>query len=356
LRVSARSSVIPAVKDPAEEFGPTIDDLVEAARAASQLGASRRTIRYWVSRRLVSAPARTGRSWRYPLRTFGEVEAVTRWRGRNATLDEIRFAVYIETGGGSPEGAIAYARQFLEAWEQSISAAAADAQANPEVIEEEAAKAARMRSRAPLPHRVRGVSLDERELAIAVVMSEMLGTPQDPETSEAGVFQLERIVGLRSGRGGADRDLGDVGFAPRQLAQDPAELRAALDRATPERIEFARRGVDFAVVWMPALRATLASEFGPAGAPMIDIIADWAEKLTVHVYALMFAIFIRNALERATDDQIAETLPFFYGPVIVAAILGERPAAERDLTLRRLRPYQRMLLERAPVTQDEDAA
>jgi hypothetical protein len=161
-----------------------------------------------------------------------------------------------------------------------------------------------------------------------------------------GVSQLERIFGLRSGRGGAERDLGDLRFAPGQLAHDPAELRAALDRATPERIEFARRGVDLALVWMPALRATVASDLGPVAAPMIDIIAEWAEKLTVHVYALTFAIFIRNALERASDEEIAGTLPAFLGPVFAAAILAERPARERELALRRLRPYQRMLLER----------
>lgn len=339
-----------------EELGPTIDDLVEAARAAGQPGASRRTIRYWVSRELVSQPARSRRDWRYPLRALGEVDAVTRWRQRGATAEETRFAVFIETGGGSPDAAVVYAREFLAAWEESVSTAAADVQANPELLHEEAARAARMRGRAPLPHRVRGVSMDERALAIAVAMSEMLGAPSDPDTTAEGLFQLERILGLRSGRGGADRDLADVSVAPSHLAHDPAELRRALDRATLQRIEFARRGVDFAVVWMPALRATLAAEFGPAAAPMIDIIAEWAEKLTTHVYALMFAIFIRNALERASDEQIAETLPVFSGPLIAAAILAERPSSERELTLRRLRLYQRMLLERAPMIADEGVA
>jgi DNA-binding transcriptional MerR regulator len=338
--------------DPAEELGPTIDELVTLARAAGQLRASRRTIRYWVSRGLVSPPARSGRHWLYPLRAFGEIDAVTRWRHRGATLDETRFAVFIEVGGGSPEAAVGLARKFLEAWEQSVAAAAAAMQANPSMFEEEAAKAARMRGRAPLPHRVRGISLDERALAIAVVMSEILGAPRDPDTAAEGLFQLERILGLRSGRGGRDRDISDVRVEPGDLARDPTELRSALDRAAAERIEFARRGVEFAVVWMPALRATLVAEFGAAATPMVDIVAEWAEKLTPHVYALMFATFIRNGLERATDEQITETLPLFSGPLIAAAMLADRPSSERDLALRRLRPYQRVLLERAPVIQD----
>jgi DNA-binding transcriptional MerR regulator len=342
--------------DAAEEFGPTVDELVEIARAAGQPGASRRTIHHWVSRKLVSSPVRSGRGWRYPLRSIGEVDAVARWRQRGATLDETGFAVFIETGGGSPQEAVGFARAFLKAWERSISAAAVDARAGPGLLEKEAATAARMRGRAPLPHRVRGVSLDERALAITVVMSEMLGMPRDPDTAAHGLFQLERILGLRSGRGGADRDLSDVGMKPGELSHDPAELRAALDRATPERIEFARRGVDFALVWMPALSATLAAKFGAAYAPLVDIAAEWAEKLTPHLYALMFATFIRNALERATDEQVAETLPIFDGPLIAAAMLADRPSTERKLVLRRLRPYQRMLFERAPPIPDDDAA
>jgi DNA-binding transcriptional MerR regulator len=344
------------VNCPAGELGPTIDDLVETARAAGLSEASKRLIRYWVSRGLVSPPVRSGRAWLYPLRAIGEVDAVIRWRQRGAGVEETRFAVFIETGGGSREIAVAYTREFLGAWVQSMAAAAAEVRANPELLDQEAANAARMRGRAPLPHRVRGVSLDERELAIAVVMSEMLGAPRDPDTAADGVFQLERILGLRSGRGGADRDLTDLSIAPSDLAHDPAELLTAFDQATPERIEFARRGVGLAVVWLPALRATIASDLGPAAAPMIDIIAEWVEKLTAHVYALMFAIFISNALERASDEQIAETLSVFAEPAIAAAVLAGRPANERDLVLRRLRPYQRMLLEREPAITNEGVA
>ena len=70
----------------------------------------------------------------------------------------------------------------------------------------------------------------------------------------------------------------------------------------------------------------------------------------------MFAIFIRNALERATDDEITESLRVFGGPLMMAAILAERPPSEREVALRRLRPYQRILLERAPAIPDDDVA
>lgn len=337
------------------DIGPTIDELVELARAAGKPDASRRTIRHWVSQGLVSPPGREGREWRYPLRAIGEVDAVTRWRERGATLDEVRFVVFIETGAGE-DFAVRFAREFLEAWDQSISAASADAKSNPALIEEEAAKVARMRSRSPLPHRVRGVSFDQRELAIAFVMNEMLGLPRDDDAAAEGQVQLERIFGMRSGHGGADRDLSDVGVKPDDMFPHPADLLRTLDRATPERIEFARRGVDAALNWMPALQVTLASELGVAATPIVDIASEWAEKMTPHVYALMFAICIRNALQRATDAEIAQSLSVFDGPLIAAAILAERPANEREAALRFLRPYQRLLLERVPPIPGEDAA
>lgn len=355
LRVSGARTVIRRVTEVSKEFGPTIDDLVEVARAAGKPDSSRRTVHYWVSEKLVSRPTRDGRHWRYPLRAIGEVDAVTRWRERGATHDEIRFVVFIETGSGA-QAAIRIAREFLDAWEQSISAAAADAHVNPALIEEEAAKAARMRGRSPLPHRVRGVSFDQRELAIAFVMSEMLGVASDEDAAAKGLFQLERIFGMRSGRGGASRDLSEVSVKPDDMFPDPADLGRALDGASPERIEFARRGVDAALIWMPALQATLASEFGVAATPVVDIAAEWAEKMTPHVHALMFAILIRNALARATDDEITESLTVFNGPLMTAAILAERPPSERDAALRLLRPYQRLLLERAHANPDEDGA
>lgn len=331
------------------ELGPTIDELVRIAREAGKPQASRRTIRHWISRGLVSRPARSGRHWLYPNRAIGEVDAVTRWRKQGATIDQARFAAFIETGGGSWRAAVAFASQFLDAWEQAVEAAAEGVGADPAVLEGEAAKAARMRGRGPLPHRVRGVSLDQRTLAITFVISEMLGAaPRDPDTAAAGLFHLERILGLRSGRGGADRDLTGITVEPAELAADPAELRRGIGRASSERIEFARRGVDFAVVWLPALRATLAAQLGAASAPVIDIIAEWAEKLTPDVYALLFATFVRNGLERATDEQIKAALSVFSAPLVAAAILGGRPPNERELALRRVRPYQRMLFERAP--------
>lgn len=338
------SSVISGVEDLATKIGPAIDDLVDIARQAGAQVATRRTIRTWVSQGLVSRPQRRGREWRYPTAAIGQVDTVARWRHRRAAREQIRFALFIETGTVAPPAAVTVARGFLERWEEAVAHEGSRLRKDPDALHQEAAKAAKMRGRAAPPHRVRGVSLDERTLAMTLALGEMFSVPIEPERADAGLHHLERILGMRSGRGGAARDLDDITLKPSDWPDDPAVLRAALAKATPERVDFARRGVEFAVVWMPAMAATFASAFGAPFVPLADILAEWAEKLTPDVYALMFALFIRNGFERATDHEIRDALAVFSPAMIAAAMLADRPHHEQSVVARRLRPYQRLQL------------
>jgi hypothetical protein len=245
----------------APELGPTIDDLVEIARQGGEAGATRRTIRYWRSQGFVLSPGRVGRDWRYPLAALGQVDTVARWRQQNVETDLLRFTLYIETATIAAAGGLALARALLLPWEAGIERASAELRADPEALRREAGTAARMRGRAPLPHRVRGVSLDERTLAMMYALAQMFSVPISPEETVQGAHQLERVLGLRSGRGGAERDLSDIALKP-------------------ERAEFARRGVEYAVAWLPAMVPTFTHVFGPALVPFLDVIDERAEKLT----------------------------------------------------------------------------
>lgn len=281
------------------------------------------------------------------------MDTVARWRRRRATREQIRLALFIETATIAPRDAVKVARGFLERWVEAVAREGSRLREDPDALHQEAAKAARMRGRAPLPHRLRGVSLEERTLAMTLALAQMFSVPIEPERADAGLHQLERIVGMRSGRGGAARDLDDVSVKPGDWPDDPAVLRAALENATPERVEFARRGVEFAVVWMPAMGATFASAFGTPFAPLADILAEWAEKLTPDVYALMFALFVRNGFERVSDHEIRDALAVFSPALIATAMLAGRPHHEQTVVARRLRPYQRLQLA-ATLHTDED--
>lgn len=326
------------------ELGPTVDELVEIARAAGEKNAGRRTIHHWVSKRNVARPGRVGREWRYPSVAIGQVETVARLRQRGIDPALIRFALFIETATVPPAEALALCHDFLVAWDEVLEREGRRLRHDANALQDEAATAARMRARSPLPHRVRGVSFDARTLAMTLAMARLFDVPLGSEQADEGLHHLERILGLRGGRGGADRDLAEVTLKPADWPGDAGSLHAALESATPQRIEFARRGVEFAVVWLPAMSATLAAWFEPSATPLVDIFEEWAEKLTPDVHVLMFALFLRNGAERASDQEIRDALRVFTPALAAAEILRERPLHERNAVLRRLRCYQQLQL------------
>lgn len=334
------------------ELGPAIDELVEIARVAGERNANRRTIRHWVSKGDVFRPGRVGREWRYPNVALGQVETVARFRKRGVEPALVRFGLFIETATVPSGEAVSLVQDFLAQWHDALEVEGARLRDDPDALQNEAAKAARMRGQAPLPHRVRGVSFEARTLAMTAAIGHLFSVPVGPEQADEGLHHLERILGMRSGRGGVDRDLDDIALKPGDLPNDPAALRTALDKATPERVEFARRGLEFAVAWMPAMRGTLTSMLGASFTPLADIIGDWAERLTPDVYMLLFSMFVSNGAARASDDEIRDALRTFSPPLIAGEMLRERPAQERSVVARRLRPYQRLQLARAELQTD----
>jgi hypothetical protein len=345
LRVSTDLHVIPAVPDVANELGPTIDELVQIARDAGKEKAARRTIHGWVSKGLLLRPGRAGREWRYPNAAIGQADTVARFQRRGIDPQLLRFALFIETGTIPADEAVRIARDFLSSWHVIVQTHAARFRADPEAMRDEAARAARMRRRSPLPHRVRA-RLDEREIAMTYAIAHMFSVPLSPDKEEHGAHQLERVVGLRSGRGGPKRDLSDVALKPDEWPTDIDALTDAVSTASPDRIEFARRGVEAAVAWMPALRSVFVAAFGASSVPLADIVEEWSEKLTPEAYALMFAVFTKNGLVRATDAEITQGLETFYPETFAFAMLDGRPEFDSDVVSGRLRPYQRHRFDR----------
>ncbi|MGH9173270.1 MAG: hypothetical protein ACRD1H_02870, partial [Vicinamibacterales bacterium] len=327
------------------ELGPTIDELVQIARDGGEEKATRRTIHGWVNKGLVLRPGRAGREWRYPNAAVGQADTVARFRQRGTDPQLLRFALFIETGTIPADEAVRIARDFLSSWHVIVKTHAARFRADPEAMRDEAAGAARMRGRSPLPHRVR-VQLDEREIAMTYAIAHMFSVPLSPDEEDHGAHQLERVVGLRSGRGGAERDLSDVALKPDEWPTDIDALTDAVSAASPDRIEFARRGVEAAVAWMPALRSVFVAAFGASSAPLVDILEEWSEKLTPEAYALMFSVFTSNGPARATDAEITDYLHTFHPEAFAFAMLDGRPEFAWDVVSARLRPYQRLRFDR----------
>ncbi|MGH3005665.1 MAG: hypothetical protein ACRDOS_07170 [Gaiellaceae bacterium] len=276
---------------------------------------------------------------------IGQVDTVGRFRRSGTDPQLLRFAVFIETGTIPAEDAVGIAHDFLSSWREIVQAHATRFRIDPDAMRDEAARAARMRSRSPLPHRVR-VRLDEREIAMTYAIAQMFSVPLSPDEEEYGAHQLERVVGLRSGRGGAERDLSGVALRPDEWPVDIDALIDAVSAASPDRIEFARRGVEAAVAWMPAMRSVFVAAFGASSAPLIDILEEWSSKLTTETYVLMFSVFTSNGLARATDREITEGLEAFYPESFALAMLEGRPEFDWDVVGARLRLYQRLRFDR----------
>jgi hypothetical protein len=327
----------------AHAWGPTIDELVEVARAAGLINATRRTIRGMVELALVSRPRRVRGSWRYRNVAIGQVDATSRFRRRRIDPSLIRLAVFVETGTGSAQQAIEVALEFLNAWQTSIAEERARLRTDPTAVRQEAARAARMRGNAPLPHRVR-MRLGERELAMLYAFSHMFGAPLSEKEDEQGAYQLERIFGLRSGRGGATRDVSELMVAADKWFTDPRALAEALEVASAARIELARRAVEFAVLWIPALWPKFMAKRGPSAVPILDIVESWANEVNPTLYAALLATFAHNGLSRATEPEIHDLLAEFSPSAAVLDLLAEQPSADLKPIAQRLRPYQRLRL------------
>lgn len=329
----------------AERLGPTIDDLVAVAIDAGWEKTTPRTIRSWVEKGFVSRPRQQARKWRYPNVAVGQVDALARMLARDVHRDFWRFGLFVETGTGATDQVRAFLIEYLGYWRQAV-AEHQQRLADPDALRDEAEKAARQKGKnAPLPHRVR-VTLDERTLAMQFMLAQLSAVSLPEDEQAAGQHHLERLVGLRSGRGGQTRDISDLSVTASNWPPDAESLVEAVKSASQERIEFTRRMVEIGVVWFPAMRSMLGVvAAGPAASTaLIDVMGEWEEKISAEQYALLFAISLANARKNATDEQIRETLPALRPEPFAAMLLSECSIADRVLALKRLGIYPRMRL------------
>jgi hypothetical protein len=327
---------------------PAIDDLVEVARAAGRADASRRTIHYWVSERLVCRPHRAGRAYRYPLVSIGQVDTLARRNRRLIGPGLIRFALFVETNTIPAEEALRIAADELTALRSAWSSEGAAM--DQETLREEVASAARLRgSNSVLPRRVR-MSQAQRTSAVLFLAQQMPGLEALPQTGADGEAALERALGLRSGRGGAERDV-PLLDAPKDLASfDIQKARQALNSAGVAQVECARRVVELFCLWFPAIIPTLISGVPVSQVPFLDVASEWAKATTPTTYVQFFAEIIARTAE-LPDKKLEEMLAGIDPPAAILEMLADQPASERDAVASRLRPLQRARFEqvRGPI-------
>jgi hypothetical protein len=322
---------------------PTIDDLVAVAQAAGKANAGRRSIRNWVSQGLLDAPLRIGRGYRYPLRAVGQADTLARWGVRSHGLSMVRFALFIEAASISPVDGLVIAADRTGEWRAGFAEAREQAAAA-DSLRPGIERAARLRARhSVLPRRVR-MTAEERVEAVAQLMALMLGTPESGARPAMAAF--ERSLGLRSGRGGATRDVPTT-LTPQDVAAlDPDRMSAAVLAAGPAQARVARNVVELLCLWFPALIPSLIATAKTTEAPFLSVIEEWAAKLTPAAYIAMFAgLLTRQA--RLTETELATAESALQPHAAMLEMLATQPPAALSGVLTRLRPLQRLKLEYA---------
>jgi hypothetical protein len=321
---------------------PSIDDLVAIARAAGRDRTTRRTIRHWVERGLVDGPVRLGRDPRYPLRTIGQVDTLARLPIRTYGIELVRFALFIETDSVPVEDAISIAVARVDAMRASVSASRKQAARHPDLLGAEVKRAARLRvGNSVLPREVR-MSLDEREQALAQLVG--LGLGVKLAGVPPGMSAIERALGLRSGRGGASREM-PLALTEKDLAAiDPEAMYEAVRAATPTRARIARNLVELLCLWFPALVPSLLMTPNTTEPKFLEIVRAAGDALDPDVYLATFA----GPLARQAplpDEQLLAIETALQPAAAMVEMLATQPHGDVNGVLSRLRPLQRLKLE-----------
>jgi hypothetical protein len=321
---------------------PSIDDLVATARNAGYEQATRRTIRYWVERRLVDGAKQLGRDPRYPLRTIGQVDTLAHLPLKEHGLDLVRFALFIETGSGSAAEALRTTAARIAPNRESAAAARKAAAEDPELLRAEVKRAARMRAgNSVLPRAVR-MSQDERDQAVGQLVQAGLRVQIDG--IPAGMDAVERALGLRSGHGGRTRET-PLALSEKDLeVLDSDATYEAVQTATLCHARVARNVTELFCVWFPALIPGLVMASTSTESKLLQIVHGRSDKLDPEAYLATFAGFLAR-IRAAPDETLAEMETALQPDRAMVEMLAEHPPSDLEGVLARLRPLQRLKLE-----------
>lgn len=288
--------------------------LIESAARGGH-SVSNRMLQRWRGQGLLP-PGRRGKGgpavWLYPASSEHQLSRLLHWRSRSRHHRGILLALWVE---GFP---INLARvqealpRFIDEWEEMSRREIMRAGQGSETAAVAAlgAEMARMRSKAPVPHRAR-MSLAERERAYAYMAASILASEDELRDRDEDIPALERLLGLRTGRdGGLSRELGlrdEKGKADR--VPTPAQARAALTSARDEEFELARRGVWVVVVLLPVVVKALLTDEGAKALDLVDVIGHLFADPSADDLALLVPVLLVSLQSNdASVDEIREHL------------------------------------------------
>ncbi|MGO9490379.1 MAG: hypothetical protein ACLQBB_15310 [Solirubrobacteraceae bacterium] len=310
-----------------------VRDLMELAERDGH-SVSARSLELWRYRGLLPRGQRapTGRAaWRYPPSSGPQLLRLLHWRERTRSLELIRIALWLDGFAIELDGVRDSLLALLEHWTRAIERELGDGDIT-ERIELLARKAAGKRGRAALPRKVR-MSADERTRACAYALACMLGAEEEIERRRKDAVLLERMLGLRSGRGAAIASFMPLEERTLRMARPPSpeHLRRVLTDAPPEELELVRAALNLATTWAPLLLPALLEQFGARAVALVDVSVELLGNPPPEYKA--FAVITLLVSLHARGHAVAE----------LSAQLQQITAAEVDRELFELLPESRRI-------------
>jgi hypothetical protein len=252
------------------------------------------------------------------------------------------IARFVEVGTVPWDEARASFTRVLTRSAHELDDARARASDDPEILQREGAIAAARWGKKALPRVGRQPAAD-RARAHVHVLAGALGVEHDLQSQTVGQHAMESMFGLRSGRGGALRDLAGLVDSPFEVGFDPARALAILPTATNTAVEMARRLTEFLGLWYPLLLAPLRGIAPPA---FLELALNSASRFTPEFYAIFFTHQLVDLVDM-DPAKLAEALAEFESALGAGELYRELSAESAQKTRAALRPYPRLQLQLA---------
>ncbi len=294
---------------------------------------SARSLELWRYRGLLprgEQPAGQG-AWLYPPVSKSQLLRLLHWRAKTRSLDLILIGMWIEGFEIDVAHARASLRAFVDAVERDITRELEGAGDVSTAIEVLARKLAGKRGKAALP-RIARMTADERTRACAYALAFAFNAEHEIARRKDDAVLLERMLGFRTGRGGGLASVMPLDEDTLRLAglRPPGQLRAMLDSAADEELEFVRRLLHAIVVWIPLFIPQFVEHFGERARPVAELARRLFEDLRpeYHAFAATGMLASLHAKGHPADElhaQLAAATP----AAINLELLGTLPTDER---------------------------
>ncbi len=324
------------------------DDWIEASgliALAAEHGykVSARSLELWRYRRLLppgKQPA--GRAaWLYPPVSKSQLLRLLHWREKTRSLDLILIALWIEGFKIDIADARASLRAFVDAWEREMTRELDGAGDVSTAIEVLARKFAGKRGKAALP-RIARMTMDERTRACAYALAFAFNDDDEIARRKGDAVLLERMLGLRTGRGGGLATVMPLDEDTLRLAgmRPPGQLRAMFDSAADDEFEFVRRLLHVFVFWIPLLIPQFIEHFGEQARPVGELARKLFADLPPEHYAFAATAMLASLHAKGhTADELRRQLAAANPAAINLDLLAALPAAERRPAFEQLPAY-----------------